>query len=80
MKNLVGTVFLLVAITMTVLMILAIWGIYPLSFLNFGRGILTLVILGGASLVFLAIWAMFFWKGNEGPRPGEKSNRKSDIL
>ncbi len=80
MRQLLGIIAMGLAIAVTTLIILQIWGIVDLDPLFYGRSLLTLAVLGVALIVFIVLYAIFFWQGNKGPRPGERPDSRSKIL
>jgi len=79
MKNAVGIIFTVIALAITTLIILEIWGVHVISLLFAGRMLVTFLVLGISLLFFIAIYAIFFWGGNKGPAPRERMFKKQDF-
>jgi type VI protein secretion system component VasK len=65
MKQTVGIIAAVFVALITILLILQLWGVIHIGFLTTLKSGVTLIILGGAAIAFVAVYAMFFWKGNE---------------
>lgn len=86
MGRTVGIISLLIVFAFAILLIMGIWGYSPLSLANLGRLGLTMFILLLFAAFAFAIWAMFFWKGNNRVLPTSskekeamRNERKSDY-
>lgn len=79
MKNAVGLIFTVIALAITTIIILEIWGIHVVSWIFAGKMVLTFIVLGVSLLFFIAIYAIFFWGGNKGPAPRERMFKKQDF-
>lgn len=76
MGKIAGAIALTVAGLFALLLILAIWGIYPISFLNFARLGATGIILSLLAVFSFIIFGMFFWKGNERKLPTSSKEKE----
>jgi len=75
MGRTIGFISLLIVVGFAVLFILGIWGIFPINFMDLGRLGLTMVILSITFFLVLAIYGMFFWKGNDRKLPSSSKEK-----
>ena len=65
MKRSVGIFLSVLLAAITIYLVLWIWGVVEINFLGVMKSGASFLILGGAAILFLFVYAIFFWKGNQ---------------
>lgn len=80
MGRTIGLIAMILVVGFAILLILNIWGIFPISFLNLGRLGLTIFILALVAGFCFACYAMFFWKGGGSQRVFPTSSKEKEMM
>jgi hypothetical protein len=78
--RLFGLLVLIIGLAFATMLILELWGIDVISWLNLGRSVVTLIILGGVAIFSFIIYGMFFWNGQREPKVGDRSHHKKNLM
>lgn len=60
-----GMVAAVIVVLVATLMVLQLWGVIHIGFLNFIKSGVTVFIILGAMVALFVIYGMFFWKGSD---------------
>jgi predicted RND superfamily exporter protein len=75
MGRVIGIIAILLVVVFSLLFILHLWGLVHISIFTYLKSVTTLLIIGGSAVMVFVFWAMFLWKGNEGPKPDERPQK-----
>lgn len=74
MKKLIGTLIILLSISLIGILILRVWGIYMVSIDEIIKSGYTLLLLGGLIVILIIIYGVFFKNNNKGYNKGIGNN------
>jgi hypothetical protein len=75
MGRALGIIAIFLVVIFSLLFILHLWGLIHINIFTYLKSGVTMLIIGGATVMIFIFWAMFLWKGNDGPKPGERPQK-----